>query len=303
MSQEAETDAPRSPRSRRIATRIGVGVVGVTLIALVVAAIYVDRLFEEPNATEIDSIVAQLGTRSVLAVFAHPDDEVIVAGLLDDAASRPGVEVRLITVTRGGGGYFDPPVSRREDLAAIRTAEVLKHGFALGLDEQEVWDYEDRDTEEDAFSSDEIESIRAELVRRIRRWRPDLVVTFEPATGYTLNPQHRLVGRIVTEAVRAAAAPGSGESREPHHVAHLVYALAPRRAWRFAGTWGPRVAALQPEPDLAIPADRRVKVRGWGFHESQRGYVRRSFGASLNLVYFFYDKEYYALQDSAGGDL
>ena len=58
---------------------------------------------------------------------------------------------------------FDPPVSRREDLGLIRTAEILKHGFVLGLDEQEVWDFEDRDT---PFSRAEIEAIRTALVNQ-----------------------------------------------------------------------------------------------------------------------------------------
>ena len=267
-------------------SRIVAASIGLALLALVAVGIQLERLFEEPGATEVESIVAALGARSVLAVFAHPDDEVLVAALLADAARREGVTVRLVTATRGEIGYFDPPVSRREDLGLVRTAEVLKHGFALGLDEQEVWDFPDAE----AFTQAELDAMREQIVARIRAWTPDLVVTFDPETGMTLHAQHRQVGLVATEAVRTAE---SG-------VGHLAYVVAPRRAWRLAGDWGRRVADGQPEPTHAMPAERRIKVRGWRLHASQQGLVRRMLGPSPGLFYRLHDQEHYAVAPVGG---
>jgi LmbE family N-acetylglucosaminyl deacetylase len=118
----------------------GVAIVGT--IALI-GALWFDSLFEAPTAVHHQSLTQHLGSRSVLAIFAHPDDETLAAGVLADAGSREGIEVRTITLTRGENGYEAPSVSRKEDLPLIRESELRRYGFALGIDHQEVWEYPD----------------------------------------------------------------------------------------------------------------------------------------------------------------
>ena len=106
-------------------------------------AVWFDRLFKAPIAVHVPSLLQHLGARSVLGIFAHPDDETLAAGVLADAGRRDGMDVWTITLTRGESGYLPPHIARREDLSLIRESELRRYGYALGVDHQELWDYPD----------------------------------------------------------------------------------------------------------------------------------------------------------------
>ena len=267
------------------------------IIAVVGLFIWLDRLFEEPSAKHVSSLVAQLNATSVLGVFGHPDDEVFAAGMLADAAGRENVVVRMITATRGEAARPDPPISRQEDLGVVRHAEVIKHGFALGLDEQEVWRYPDGDLERVS------RELMTRLVARIRGWKPDLVVTFDPASGYTLHPDHLAIGSATTKAIRAANdqdfAPSLGP---PYRVAWLAYLLVPRPAVRtFRGKVGREIASKQRGPNFSVPASAHLKIRGWRIHQSQHTYMRHTWGLPTWFIYRLFDKEHFLVQSNDEG--
>lgn len=169
--------------------------------ALVVSAggavVWARRLFREPGARRIASLVDELGARSIVAVLAHPDDEIKVAGLLDDAGHRPGVTARLVTAARGDGGIASPEFPRAT-LAQTRAAEVRRHGAELGLTEQEVWPHDDAHLPDEPLAQ-----LTARIVARLRAWQPDVVVTFHPTTGFTAHPDHLRIGAAATAAVCA----------------------------------------------------------------------------------------------------
>ena len=54
--------------------------------------------------------------------------------------SRDGIDVRTITLTRGEAGIPEPHVARGDDIRLIRESELRRYGFALGIDNQEVWE-------------------------------------------------------------------------------------------------------------------------------------------------------------------
>ncbi len=256
--------------------------------ALLGAGLWLDRLFEVDRALETSSLVGELDARSVLGVFAHPDDEISVAGLLADAAAQPDVVVRTITATRGESGETHGAY-RPEDLARVREAELRKYGSFLGLDAQEVWTHPDGELEA------HVPTLVADVVRRIRALAPDLVVSFDPASGYSWHADHRAIGRATTDGVRLAADPDFEPSLgAPHRVKWLAYALAPKRVMRtFGGERGRNVARHQVEVTFAIPVARQLKTRGWQIHESQQGYLRRVWKAPPWLLYLFFDHEHY----------
>lgn len=254
------------------------------------AVMWFDRLFEERAARVVPSLTRALRARSVLAILAHPDDEVLIAGALGDAARRPGVVVRTLTLTRGEAGFSDPPICRREDLPAIRVAEALRYGFILGLDEQEIWEYPDGGL---------AEADRGELVGRIagaiRSWGPDLVITFDPEGGYSGHADHKAVGALATEAFRVTGGDPDGLDPEASgRSRHLAYVVAPRRMLRFSGDPAMvHVAEVQPAPSLAAPADRRLRAAGWEIHASQD--LRGTYGMPPWILYRFYDEEHFVL--------
>ncbi|MGK0266604.1 MAG: LmbE family N-acetylglucosaminyl deacetylase [Maricaulis sp.] len=264
--------------------RFVIVIAGVLAIALAGAWLWLDSQFEEPGARRVASIAGELEARSVLAVFAHPDDEQSITGLLIRAQTRDGAVTRMITATRGEAGTPLPQVSRAEELGIIRQAEVLKNGWALGLEEQEVWDYPDG-----GLSDADFEIYVQRLMERMQAWQPDLIVTFWPESGLSYHPDHRTAGRAATEAVRRL------RELDPQQAPRAIaYILAPSRMMaRFGGERGQLVVDNQPEPNLQMPGEGWAKVRGWQIHASQRDYLQHAYGIPTRLLYALYDMEHY----------
>lgn len=258
----------------------------VLVIVLVLGGVVVwlDQQFEEPGVPRVASIAGELGASSVLAVLAHPDDEISVTGLLLRASSRDGATVRSITATRGENGTPLPQVSRIEDLGTVREAELLKNGYAIGLTAQDVWDYRDG-----GLADADFDVYVERLVARMREWRPELVVTFWPESGFSYHPDHRTAGRAATEAVRRLRA--ENPDTAPRAIAYI---LAPRRMMqRFGGETGQLIVDNQPAPTHVMPAEGGAKIRAWRIHASQSDYVRHAYGFPAWFVHSLYDKEHY----------
>ncbi len=72
--------------------------------------------------------------RSVLAVFAHPDDEVFSAGGTLAESAAEGARVVLVCATGGEVGEIsDPGLATPETLAGVREAELRAACAALGI--------------------------------------------------------------------------------------------------------------------------------------------------------------------------
>ena len=174
--------------------------------------------------------------RSLMAVLAHPDDESLgVGGTLAKYAAQ-GVDVVLVTATRGDAGRFnghragDQEHPGSKALATIREAELRSAAKALGVREVALLDYPDQRLD----SADPREAI-ARIVSQLRRHRPDVVVTFGPDGAYG-HPDHVAISQFTTAAVMAAADAGfASESPDaparPHSVSKLYYLAWPNSMW------------------------------------------------------------------------
>jgi LmbE family N-acetylglucosaminyl deacetylase len=139
-------------------------------------------------------------TRRVLAVFAHPDDECLVAGGTLAAYGAAGAEVRLISMTCGEAGPIAPGVdATRETLGAVRQRELGEAARVLGISCATCLAHPDGDL----ASADE-EAIAGDLARRIEAWRPDTIITFGPE-GLYWHDDHIAVHRLVSLALNRAA--------------------------------------------------------------------------------------------------
>lgn len=261
-------------------------------LAAIAAALFagiwwLDAQFEELDAVIVRSIAGETGAKSVLAIFAHPDDELLVTGLLIRAEEREGAITRIITATKGEAGTQLPQVARQEELGVIRHAELLKNGFALGVSEQLVWDYADGGVEGATY-----EEYITRLQMQIAIWKPDLIVTFWPESGFSDHADHKAVGKAAVEAVRRLR-----ETDPESAPKAIAYILAPRPMMRrFVGVLGKTIAANQPAPTHAMPGEGWAKMRGWEIHASQKGYVREIYGLHPSLLYRLYDKEHYFVE-------
>jgi len=164
-------------------------------------------------------------TRRLMAVFAHPDDESLgVGGTLAKYAAE-GVEISLVTATRGDAGRYnglrggEPGHPGSEALGRIREAELRAAAAVLGVRDVSVLDYRDGQLDR----ADPREAI-GRIVAEIRRVRPQVVLTFGPDGAYG-HPDHIAISQFTTAAIVAAAADG-------HVVSKLYYIAWPASTWR-----------------------------------------------------------------------
>lgn len=160
-----------------------------------------------------------LGT--VLAVFAHPDDETYLSGGLMAGAVRAGSRVACVTATRGEQGSPDEQRwPSGAPLAAVRTRELEAALGVLGVTEHHWLDYPDGG----CADVDEAEAVRrvAEIMSEAR---PDTVLTFGP-DGQTGHPDHVSASRWTTAAFAHAAPAGA----VLHYATHTASWLARFRA-------------------------------------------------------------------------
>jgi LmbE family N-acetylglucosaminyl deacetylase len=172
----------------------------------------------------------------LMAVLAHPDDESLgVGGTLAKYASE-GVEVFLVTATRGDSGRYrglrsdDPQHPGRLALANIRERELRAAASTLGVREVSILDYQDQQLDR-ATPAEAIASIAG----HIRRVQPNVVVTFGPDGAYG-HPDHIAISQFTTAAIVAAADPAYGsngmEGVQPHGVSKLYYIAWPESTWK-----------------------------------------------------------------------
>lgn len=129
--------------------------------------------------------------RTLLGIWAHPDDEAYLsAGLMAEFRQR-GDRVVVVTATLGEHGTSDPAAWPPERLAAVRHIELRKSLAALGVEELRLLGFEDGTCERyDATDT---------VADHIAAVQPDVIVTFGP-DGLTGHPDHLAVHQWVTDA-------------------------------------------------------------------------------------------------------
>lgn len=275
---------------KRMAIIAGV-VLGVLAVVLIGGVLYMRSYFSAPTAKGVASVVGDVGARRVLGVFAHPDDEQLVTGFFSYAKEKDGAFTALVTGTKGEAGHQVPTVARQQDLGIVRKAEALKNGFVLGIDDQEVWDYPDG-----GVPDVPMEEIVARVVAKIAADKPDLVVTFWPASGATGHKDHMRMGLVAETAVKQVRARGAVEGYAgPRWIAYVV--TPPNGLRTFGGATGKFVADNQPDATHAMPGNTGAKLRGWKIHASQEHYVQAAYGFPDWLLYLLWDQEYYRVVD------
>ncbi|MBI3454803.1 MAG: PIG-L family deacetylase [Candidatus Rokubacteria bacterium] len=134
--------------------------------------------------------------RRILVIVAHPDDAEFGCGGSVARWVEEGRDVFYCIATTGNRGSNDPAMTP-ERLAEIREEEQRAAARALGVKDVVFLGYPDGELED-------TREARRDVVRAIRRFRPDRVVTQNPFP--TLNPygghrDHRHAGRLALDAV------------------------------------------------------------------------------------------------------
>ena len=131
-----------------------------------------------------------------LVLLAHPDDaESWCAGSVARLVDA-GARVTYVVCTAGEKGRADPEAGP-EAVAQQREAEQREACRRLGVAEVVFLGYPDGGLEDTP-------AFRGDLVRQIRRFRPDLCLTFDPIYPrplYTAHRDHRILGRAALDAL------------------------------------------------------------------------------------------------------
>ena len=129
----------------------------------------------------------------VMAITAHPDDAEFGAAGTVARWVREGKSVVYVVCTNGDKGTSDPNM-KPEVLAKIREAEQLAVAKLLGVREVIFLRHPDQ-------SLEDTPEFRKEIVRLIRMYKPETVLTSDPYRRYIWHRDHRITGQVTLDAI------------------------------------------------------------------------------------------------------
>ena len=196
--------------------------------------------------------------QKILVILAHPDDPEFFCGATLARWAMAGHEIHYFLLTCGDKGFNDINATA-DQICRTRHAEQIAAAAIIGVRSVRFLDLED------GYLFPTIE-LRREVVRAIRKIKPDILVTCDPthlfAGDYYINhPDHRYTGLVVLDSVFPAASNPfffpeliKNEGLEPHK---------PREVW-VSLTGNPSVI-------LDVTDTWEIKIRALKEHKSQIG--------------------------------
>jgi LmbE family N-acetylglucosaminyl deacetylase len=181
----------------------------------------------------------------VMVVTPHPDDaEYGVAGTVA-RWTQEGKQVVYVVCTNGDKGTSDVNM-KPETLAEIRRKEQLAAADILGVGKVIFLGLPDQGLEDTP-------DFRKQLVRLIREYRPEVVVTADPYRRYIWHRDHRITGRVVLDAVFPYARDHLAypdlieEGLKPHKVREMLFWATEDINYRsdITDTFDLKIAALR----------------------------------------------------------
>ena len=224
---------------------------------------------------------------SLMAVFAHPDDEAFGTGGTLSRYAAEGCNVTVVTATRGEAGQIaEPELATPANLPTVRERELRCSCRQYGAHPPHFLDYLDGQ-----LTVVHQGQAVGKLVKLIRQLKPDVLVTFGP-DGIYGHYDHIAVHRWATIAYDLAADPECFpdlDTCEPHQVQKLYYRVSPQESLDARRQSGQRPAVMMdgvPFPFVGLPMDQittvidvsdfvDAKLRGILCHATQIGRKNR----------------------------
>lgn len=156
----------------------------------------------------------------LMCVVAHPDDECFAFGGALALAAERGIETYVVCLTDGQAATNRGNADSGEALGKMRRAEFIASCEVLGVTRHELLDYHDARLEFVDFSH-----AAGRLVKRMRQFLPDVVITFGGDGGLNTHPDHVMVSMLTTAAFhwsgQAKRYPDLGTTHEPQRLFYL----------------------------------------------------------------------------------
>jgi LmbE family N-acetylglucosaminyl deacetylase len=213
----------------------------------------------------------------VLVIVAHPDDaDFGVAGTLAKWI-RAGTVARMVCCTSGDAGADDATIDPIE-LAKTREGEQRAAAAVVGYEGVDFLHRPDGALENDL-------ALREQLVRIIRRFKPDAVVCMDPTVvvtrgGFIQHVDHRMAAIAAVDAVYPASRNAMAfpdlvldEGLEPHNV-DIVYMFFTDQADTWVDTSETidiKIGALREHTSqLREPEKLEEMLRSWSSEDGQK---------------------------------
>jgi LmbE family N-acetylglucosaminyl deacetylase len=220
-----------------------------------------------------------------MCIVAHPDDECFAFGGALALAAERGVETYVVCLTDGQAATHRGEATSGVELGQMRREEFAESCRVLGVKHHELLDYQDGRLEFADFSR-----TAGRLVERIRRFKPDVVITFGGEGGLNTHADHMAVSSLTTAAFHWAGR----EKRYPD----LATAFQPKRLFYLSTNFFlPDRQAPLPVPwsvELDIESVRERKSEAFRQHTSQAPLMEKT----KDLFATYGGQEFYALAAS-----
>lgn len=199
----------------------------------------------EEKFNQLEGIDSMAQKRTLLGVFAHPDDESFGPGATLARYAAEGADVHVIIATDGIAGSVEAShkLEEHEILAQVRSTELANAAVALGV--TTIWSLPYRDSgmrntsdndHPDALIQQPLDQLIDNLLEYIERLQPQVILTHDPFGGYG-HPDHIRCCESVTAAFhlareRAQKKNGNGSSNGYRGPQKLYYTAIDKRMVR-----------------------------------------------------------------------
>ncbi len=216
---------------------------------------------------------------SVLYIAAHPDDE--NTRLLSYLAKEKNVRAAYLSLTRGDGGQNLIGKEQGDGLGLIRTNELLAARRTDGAEQMftRANDFGYSKNPEETFTIWNKDSILADVIWAIRKFKPDVIIYRFPTTGEGGHGHHTASGILAEEAFVAAADP----KKFPNQLSYYDVWQAKRIFWNtfdFGGT--NTTSENQLKLDVGVYNPLIGKSYGEVAAESRTNHKSQGFGSTRN---------------------
>ena len=194
--------------------------------------------------------------KTLLAIFAHPDDETFGPGGTLAKYAADGVAVHLVCATRGEAGESDiSDLGACEDLACQREEELRCAAAVLGLQKVHLLEYRDSgmagspaNQHPRALVQADPDVLSGQIADLIRHVRPQVVITFDPFGAYG-HPDHIAMHRATVAAFHRLA-----EGERPEKLYFTAFSRTTMR-------WAVRLMPLFGVDPEAVGKNKDINLR------------------------------------------
>lgn len=193
----------------------------------------------EESTIIMENISTKNGKATILAVLAHPDDESFGMGGTLALYAQGGVAVHLVCGTRGEAGEVDEKFMHGfRSIAERREAELRCAAKKLGLVGVDFLEYRDSgmpgspdNQHPQALIAAPPEEVSAKITYYIRKYKPQVVLTFDPIGGYK-HPDHIRIHNATVRAFDLASDPNLDSDLPPYQPQKLYFYVIPKKYMR-----------------------------------------------------------------------